>query len=421
MMRPTFTVAFALLLSLAAPARAQISATLVASGLAEPLYLAQPAGDPRLFVIERGGTMRILEGGVVQATPFLDLSAKISNPFGGEGGLLGLVFAPDYATSGVFYVYYTGHSATSAVDMQSVVSRFTVPGDPLTATSVDAGLETPIFTLDQPYTNHNGGTLAIRNGWLYLGLGDGGGSGDPEDRAQVDASPFGKMLRLDLSIASPTTDDWRVFAKGLRNPYRYSFDRATGDLYIGDVGQATEEEIDAVPADAIDAVLPDAGPGFNFGWDVMEGALCFDDPFDMPPGPDPSEPLCNDPGFTDPIHVYDHLDGLPGAVVGGAVYRGSASPAMRGDYFFADWALSLLFRLRWSAAGGLETFEEITGIPVDAGQILQPVAITEDAAGELYIVGRFGQIHRLVPEPGAAAGSIAAIAALVWCRRHARS
>jgi hypothetical protein len=375
-----------------------VCAERVAFGFTAPVYLAAPAGDPRLFVVERAGRIRIVENGVVQAQAFLDIASAVNDDV--EGGLLGLAFAPDYATSGVFYVYYTAFSESSAADMRSVVSRFTVTGDPATSNDADEASETPIFELDQPYPNHNGGTIAIRDGFLYFGLGDGGQGGDPEERAQDDASLFGKMLRLDLALADPTTEDWTVWAKGLRNPFRFSFDRATGDLYIGDVGQREQEEVDAVP--------DGAAPGLNFGWDVMEGNLCFADG-----APEPNEPPCNDPSLFDPTFTYDHPGDIPGAIAGGAVYRGGRSPSLRGWYFFADTTRTLFFRLRWTAAGGLLESEELTGrIQVDAGSLLQPVAIAEDGVGELHVVGLNGQIHRLVPEPAAALGGLVSLAAL---------
>lgn len=411
-MLPALVVAFGLSLLLAAPAVAQLSGELVASGLSESVFLAGPVADDRLFVVERAGTIRIVDDGVTLDPPFLDIGVAVNGD--GEGGLLGLVFAPDYATSGAFYVYYLGFSESSPVDMRSIVSRFTVTGDPATSTDADESSETEIFTLDQPYTNHNGGTVAIRDGFLYLGLGDGGDGGDPLDRAQNDASLFGKMLRLDLATESPTTGDWEIWAKGLRNPYRFSFDRGTGDLYIGDVGQAAQEEIDAVPADA--------APGLNFGWDVMEGTACFDD---EGPSPDPSELPCFDESFVEPIFTYPNPGGeVPAAIVGGSVYRGSRSPSLRGIYFFADATRlpSRLFFLRWTAAAGLLEADEITGeVPVDAGMLFQPAAISEDGRGELYIVGRGGNIHRLVPEPGAIASALTALVALSLRIRSRRS
>jgi glucose/arabinose dehydrogenase len=387
---------FAALALLAVSAFAQPTAVRVASGLDEPVYLTAPKDDDRLFAVERSGTIRIIENGVGRSPAFLDISTEVNTD--GEGGLLGLAFAPDYAATGVFYVYYTGFSGTSPANLQSVVSRFTVVGDPATSTDADESKEAPIFTLDQPYNNHNGGTVAIRGDFLYLALGDGGLGGDPQDRAQDDTSRFGKLLRLDLHIADPGNGDWVTWAKGLRNPFRFGFDRETGDLYIGDVGQDTQEEVDAVPADA--------PAGLNFGWDVMEGTTCFD--------PGPGKLPCSDPSFFVPTFTYpDPLGDTPAAVIGGAVYRGSQSPSLRGTYFFADGTTTRLFTMRWTAAGGLLDTEEITGeVPVDVGAIFLPAAIAEDGHGELYVVSRNGQIHRLVPEPSAVLAALAGLGAI---------
>ncbi|MCI0634418.1 MAG: PQQ-dependent sugar dehydrogenase, partial [Actinobacteria bacterium] len=254
---------------------------LVASGLVSPLFVAAPDGDARLFVVERAGRLRVVEGGATLPTPFLDIQSQISTD--GEGGLLGLAFAPDYAQSGLFYVYYTN---TPAGD--SVVARFAVSADPNVANPAS---QTVLLTIDQPagLTNHKGGTLAFGpDDFLWFATGDGGGSFDPAERAQDRLSLLGKMLRLDPSpLFAPDSievsgeiyripadnpflsdDETRdeIWALGFRNPYRWSFDRETGDLWIGDVGQGAREEVDFEPAG-------DPG-GRNYGWDVMEGKIC---------------------------------------------------------------------------------------------------------------------------------------------------
>lgn len=396
------------LLSFAAgTAHAQVSAVRIATGLDTPIYLTAPAGDARLFIVERGGTIRVWQNGSVLATPFLDLSPQINDAI--EGGLLGLAFAPDYATSGVFWVYFTGFDGIGPTNMVSVVARFTASGDPATSNVANAQSQTEIFSLHQPAQNHNGATLQIRDGFLYLGLGDGGASGDT---AQDDQLLFGKLLRIDLATAAAaaTTNDWEVYAKGLRNPYRFSFDRTTGDLYIGDVGAAAMEEVNAVAADE--------PPGLNFGWNVMEGTLCND--------PDPGEPPCNSPLFTPPIFTYPHPNGGV-CVTGGAVYRGNDSPTLRGTYFFGDACSGQLFSLRWTPGAGLIESTELTGdIPTDVGTIGNPAAFGEGGDGELYVVdGAFfsgtGEVYRLVPEPGAlslGAGAVAAVASFARIRRR---
>jgi glucose/arabinose dehydrogenase len=404
--RGAFVAAFALVMALqASGASAQGAAVLIEGAFANPIYAAAPAGDPRLFIVERDGTIRVLTDGAVLDTPFLDIRDAVANPSGSEGGLLGLAFASDYEQSGVFYVYYTGDvDPSGGVTLESRVSRFTVsPTTPNVANSQ----ETVLFRLEQPYTNHNGGTIAIRDGFLYLGLGDGGSAGDPEDRAQNDSSPFGKMLRFDLSQQQvPWTPE--TWAKGLRNPFRFSFDRGTGDLYIGDVGQNNLEEIDAEPADS-------STGGRNYGWDVKEGTNCFD--------PDPGEPSCTDPSLVPPIHEFDHGDGNC-AVTGGTVYRGNASPSLRGLYFFSDYCSARIWTLRWNRTTGIaEEFTDRTSeFPPSSGgpTILQPVAITEDGHGELILVSLLGNVYRLVPEPGTDMLGAAAFAALASLARRER-
>jgi glucose/arabinose dehydrogenase len=326
----------------------------------------------------------------------------------GEGGLLGLAFAPDFATSGHFYVYYTGVlGSTPPCELESRVSRFTVNGDPASSNDASEASEQVFYRLEQPYANHNGGTIAIRDGWLYLALGDGGSGGDPEDRAQDDTSPFGKMLRFDLDDTSPPWQP-QQWAKGFRNPFRFSFDRETGDLYLGDVGQDFLEEIDVEPADA--------GPGLNYGWDVKEGSDCYEDP-------DPGEPPCNDPSLVDPVFEYEHVGGgCSGAVTGGVVYRGDASPALRGRYFFGDYCRSKFWTLRWNpSTGEAEDVQDHTGaIATDVGTIASPTGIGEDGFGEIHIADPGGEVFRLVPAPGAGALGAAAAAALAALRAGGR-
>ncbi|MBS1104940.1 MAG: PQQ-dependent sugar dehydrogenase [Deltaproteobacteria bacterium] len=399
-------LAFALSMQ-ASAASAQGAAVPVAFSFSAPTYAAAPAGDARLFIVERAGVIRVLQDGAALGTPFLDISDRVAIPPFSEAGLLGLVFAPDYTQSGVFFLYYTGDGDPSAgFTLESRVSRFTASGDPATSNVADPQ-ETILFRVEQPAFNHNGGTLAIRDGWLYLGLGDGGGAGDPEERAQNDASPLGKMLRFDLSQqALPWTPE--TWAKGLRNPFRFSFDRSTGDLYIGDVGQSAIEEIDAERADT--------PGGRNYGWDVMEGSRCFPDG-----GPDPGEPECNDASLVLPIHEYAH-DGGTCSVTGGAVYRGSASPSLRGLYFFSDFCSARIWTLRWNRATGIaEDVSDRTGeFPTGAAAISQPVAITEDGAGELVLVSLSGSVYRLIPEPGTTLLGGVALSVLAGFARRAR-
>jgi glucose/arabinose dehydrogenase len=401
----------ALLALTATPVRAvtdplPVSATRIASGLAEPMYATAPAGDPRLFILERNGTIRVLQNGSVLSTPFLDISSEVETreSVGGEGGLLGMVFAPDYATSGVFYVYYTAPDPTATQSgIKSRVSRFTVSGDPATSNVADPGSEQVLFELQQPYDNHNGGTLGIRGGYLYLGLGDGGSGGDPQDRAQNDAVLFGKMIRLDLSKSNPSTGDWQIWDKGFRNPFRWSFDAMTEDLYIGDVGQSSMEEVDVEPSDS-------AG-GLNYGWHIMEGTNCY-------ASPAPGEPACNDPSLVLPIYEYTHVDGNC-AIIGGSVYRGNLYLPLRGSYFFTDLCRSnLLWSLVWDGAGGTVGPVLTHTVVPDHGSFSSIVAITQDGTGELDAVSQGGDVFRLVPEPASGVSVLTAAGALLALARR---
>jgi len=405
-MRVTFPKVAWLLAALAGAAAldaqaAGLSAERIATGLSHPVFATAPRDDARVFIVEIGGTIRILENGAVLDTPFLDISGEVN--IHGEAGLLSLAFPPDYAQTGIFYVYYTGSSQTAASGLESRVARFSVQGDPASSNVADASSEQIIFRVDQPFSNHNGGTVAIRSGFLYLGLGDGGNADDePFNNAQHDTTPLGKMMRLDLSIASPTTGDWTQWAKGLRNPFRYSFDRQTGDLYIGDVGQGAWEEVDVEPADS--------PGGRNYGWAVMEGDACFKSVSGAPP--------CNDPSLTLPVYVYPHPASPPPcgvAETGGSVYRGSRSPSLHGVYFFSDYCLGRIWTLTWDGDGGtVGPVDDVTGeIVPDAGTLQHLTAVSEDGAGELLFVDLDdGDVFRLVPEPTAGVLGLAALVAL---------
>jgi glucose/arabinose dehydrogenase len=249
-----------------------------------------------------------------------------------------------------------------------------------------------------------------------MGFGDGGSQGDPNEHAQNPSSLLGKMLRLDVDFVNPT-DDYlipndnpfvgqpgldEIWAVGFRNPFRFSFDRQTGDLYIGDVGGSDREEVDVEPAG-------DPG-GNNYGWDVMEGTLCHE-------APDPGEPACNAPSLTLPIHEYDHNDGL--AITGGVVYRGSAVPELVGQYLFSDSSSARLWTLEWDGAGGVvgPVLDRTADFDPDQGTIGSVVAIGEDSDGELYIVDIGGEVFR-VPEPGQALLAAVGAGVLAAARRR---
>jgi glucose/arabinose dehydrogenase len=300
------------------------------SGLTAPLAVTH-AGDNtgNLYVVEQAGRIRVIDNSTLLPTPFLDISARVLS--GGEQGLLGLAFPPGYATTGRFYVNYT-----RVPDGSTVIARFQVTANPDLA---DPNSEEMLLVIPQPAANHNGGQLAFGpgDGYLYVGMGDGGGGGDLSNNAQNDNVLLGKILRIDVEsgavpYAIPPTNPFmqtpgargEIWALGLRNPWRFSFDRQTGDLYIADVGQNLFEEVDFQPA---------ASPGGeNYGWRIMEGAHCFGDP------------ACNTAGSVLPVAEYDHGQGC--SITGGFVYRGQAYPRIQGVYLYADFCSGRLWGLK---------------------------------------------------------------------------
>lgn len=346
----------------------------IASGLAFPLYLTSPPDDDRLFIAEKGGVIRVIKGGALLTEPFLDLSSRVSGR--AEQGLLGLAFAPDYASSGRFFVHYTD------LDGNTRVSLFRVSDDPDRA---DASSESAVLRVDQPGPAHNGGQILFGpDGLFYIGLGDGTSrDGNDQGRAQSLADLFGSILRIDVSSGSgytvPPDNPFvgtagarpEIWSYGFRNPWRFSFDRGTGDLFIGDVGEQRWEEIDRAPA------ADGAGRGVNYGWSRMEGDQCVVEG-------------CDQSGITLPLVQYDHTEGC--AITGGYVYRGLAIPALQGQYFYADFCEGWVKSIR--AAGD-------PGPPVDWPALSPGDNITsfgEDAAGELYIVTGGGGVFKIVPQ-----------------------
>ena len=395
-------------------AQGQASAVLVASGLSQPLYATAPAGDARLFVVEEAGRIRIVKNGALLTTAFLDISSRVSTA--GEGGLLGMAFPSDYATSGLFYVYYTDLAS------DSVVSRFSVTGN---ADVADPNSEEILLFIDQPagQTNHRGGTLHFGpDGFLWFATGDGGGSNDPDERAQDPQSLLGKMLRVDVGpfpsesyripadnpfVASAPRDE--IWALGLRNPFRWSFDRLNGDVWIGDVGQAALEEVDFEPAD-------EPG-GRNYGWDVMEGTSCNgNDPAPSPP--------CNDSTLTLPIHDYSSAPpSNECSVIGGFVYRADPS-ALAGLYFFGDYCTGRVWTLN---PANLAVVDRTAELGAAAGAGFNLVGFGEDGFGRLLLVQRGnGAVYRIgpppPPPPGCGIGPelVAALLALAGLRRARR-
>jgi glucose/arabinose dehydrogenase len=331
----------------------------LAAGLDAPIFLTSAPGDSiRLFVVEQGGTIRIIRHESLRATPFLDFSDSVSH--GGEQGMLGLAFAPDYATSGAFYV----HTTDPAGDIRLL--RFKVSGDPNVA---DPASGVTILAFPHPEDNHNSGMIAFGNdGYLYIGSGDGGGGGDPLETGQDPSDLLGAILRIDVSgdsagYAIPGSNPFvgdsgfapEIWAYGLRNPWRFSFDRTTHELWIGDVGQNAYEEVDRLPAGV---------GGQNLGWDVMEGTHCFE----------PSTG-CEDASLRAPVTDYGHDLGC--TVIGGDVYRGTAQPALVGGYVFGDYCSGRVWTID-PAGDGYRS-------PVQVAQTTTNIsAFGEDEAGELF-------------------------------------
>jgi glucose/arabinose dehydrogenase len=340
----------------------------------QPITIIQPPGEDSIwFLLEKGG--RVLKFDNNNATAFtievIDLSQSVNDS--GEGGLLGIAFHPSFSGSGDIFLYYTETGPDPSIPLVSNVSRFVMGTDGI----IDSNSESVIFSIDQPETNHNGGDIKFGpDGFLYLSLGDGGGSGDPDGNAQDTTTLLGSMLRIDVDGGSPyaipagnvfassSTDMPEIYAWGLRNPWRFSFDELTGDLWAGDVGQGAWEEIDLVIS------------GGNYGWNIKEGDHCFSPPAG-----------CDDSGLIDPVHEYGRTEGH--SVTGGYVYRGSAMPAFQGYYFFADWV-----------SGDLWGFETSAGLPevtLLADTDMRIVSFAQDGNLELYVVDYSGGgIYRLV-------------------------
>lgn len=339
----------------------------VASGFDHPVWAGSPPGDARLFVVEQPGRIRIVENGRVLPEPFLDLTDRVRD--GGERGLLSVAFHPDYAHNGLLFVNYTDKRGDTNV------VRFHVSSDPDRA---DRGSARPILFVEQPYANHNGGLVMFGpDGMLWIGMGDGGSAGDPHGNGQNPHVLLAKMLRIDVNHGDPYAiprdnpyADGRagrpeIWAIGLRNPWRFSFDRPSGLLVIADVGQNAWEEVDAVSARAA---------GLDFGWRLMEGRHCYR----------PAE--CDPTGLTQPVLEYGHDQGC--SITGGFVYRGRRHPELQGRYFFADYCQGWVRSAIVSAGGArdVRAFGDVGG---------QVTSFGEDGAGELLVVVYDGRILRI--------------------------
>jgi glucose/arabinose dehydrogenase len=330
----------------------RLKLTRVATGLDAPDHLASTPGEPdRLYVVEQPGRIRVIENGRLSPQPFLDITSAVQA--GGEQGLLSVAFHPDYADNGLFYVDYTD------LDGNTRVVEFEARGSEAPARKRE------LLFVEQPYANHNGGQLAFGpDGRLYVGMGDGGSGGDPENRAQNLGERLGKLLSLDVDQGG---SDWRIEGYGLRNPWRFSFDRETGDLWIGDVGQGEWEEIDHTPQ---------GEPGLeNYGWDVFEGRQRYEDKDPNPRG-----------RLVMPVAEYSHDHGC--SVTGGFVYRGEAIPAAQGRYFYGDYCSGNVWSLALSDP-------KATGIRRHRFRVAALSSFGEDAAGELYLVSLEGNVFRL--------------------------
>ncbi len=419
----------------------------VVTGLSSPVYaIADPTDNSRVFVVEKVGRVRVVVNGVLQATPFIDVSGVLPPSTGSatingtvynfagysEQGLLGLAFAPDYATSGTLYInltarrYDTVPATPTSADYswgcgtggtnctindlgRSMICKVQrSAGSPLVSTTPTItllGQLDPIIQYDQPYVNHNGGNLQFGpDGMLYIGTGDGGSGNDPGNRALNRNNILGKMLRIDPSgddFPADASKDYRIpagnpyiaggglpeiWAVGLRNPWRYSFDRLTGDLWIADVGQNVWEEVNVVPGNG--------GPGRNYGWRVREGLVATGI---SAGGNDVSN-------LTDPVYVYDHgastTQGF--SITGGFVYRGKAIPSWRGRYFFSDYVTDRI----WSGRminGVFSDFQDVTAALSNLGttstlMIRDISSYGEDNDGELFVVQLNGRIRKIVPQ-----------------------
>lgn len=340
-------------------------------GLDEPVYLTHANdGTGALYIVEQKGKVLVYQNGELRDTPFFDITARVGSD-ANEQGLLSIAFSPSYTKDSLFYVNYTDKSG------DTIVSRFTATKD---RSAGDSKTELRIIKIDQPYGNHNGGLIKFGpDGMLYIGMGDGGSAGDPQNNAQNLKNLLGKMLRIDVSKATraapytipkdnpkwKTGEKAEIWSYGLRNPWRFSFDRATGDLFIADVGQNAYEEVNYQPAKK---------GGQNYGWRPREGFEKYD-----------AEKKAT---FTDPVTQYPHADGC--SVTGGYVYRGKAMPGLTGTYVYGDYCQGTIWQLKRAADGKWVNAELFA-------DNLRIASFGEDEAGEVYVVDHGGAIYKMQP------------------------
>ncbi len=359
----------------AVPAKlaAKVKLELVTSDTTEALALVAVPGEPvgRLFVVEKRGPIRILKGKTIEPKPFLDLTGKVSlwKRENSEQGLLGMAFHPRYKDNGRFYIHYTD------LDWKTRVVEYKVRADD--PNQADPASAKDLLVRHQPYDNHNGGHLEFGpDGKLYVLLGDGGSGGDPHYLAQNPRTLLGKMVRFDVDAEKPAPE---VIGSGLRNPWRYSFDRKTGDLYIADVGQNVFEYVHFLPAKKV------KGPT-NFGWNTVEGKHCF------------QAEKCNRKGYTQAVLEYPHSEGC--SITGGYTYRGKAIPELAGAYFYSDYCTAILRSFRIKNGKAVDSWDWKQALDPDS-QIAQVASFGEDQDGEIYVVTHAKAIYKIVPRiPG---------------------
>jgi len=348
-------------------------APFLSAGLSSPVFLTQPVDDARIFVVEQAGRIRIVKNGVLQPTPFLDISSRVLS--GGERGLLSVAFDPLHASNRYFYVYFT-----TQPNGDIRIERFTTTANPDVADPASSKLI--ITAPHSTYSNHNGGLLTFGPDFnLYAGLGDGGSGGDPLGNGQNFNSLLGSLIRLDVAhgdpYAIPSDNPFvgqanhraEIWAKGLRNPWRYAFDAVTGMLYIADVGQDAHEEVDVEPATT---------GGLNYGWNITEGLSCY------------NATACNKTGLTDPVIDYPHTGGAC-SITGGYVYRGVAIQGLQGHYLYSDYCAGFLKSFRYSNGAAVD--QKDWGITSSA-----VTSFGQDAVGELYLISG-NNIFKIVQGP----------------------
>jgi glucose/arabinose dehydrogenase len=348
-----------------------ITLSTVVSGLSSPVGMESAHdGTGRFFVLQQAGIIRIVQNGAVSPTPFLDISALVES--GGEKGLLGLAFHPSFSTNRKFYVDYTRRTG---MQLQTIIAEYLVSAS--NPNAVDTSTARTLLTIDQPFDNHNGGQLAFgADGFLYIGMGDGGSGGDPQGNGQNTNALLGKILRIDVNTTSagkpygiPAGNPFaasggapEVYAYGFRNPWRFSFDSATSRLFVGDVGQDAFEEVDIVEI------------GKNYGWNVMEGTHCY------------GASTCSATGLIPPITDYPHSEGQ--SVTGGFVYRGAAIPGMVGRYIFADFISGKIWILTESGTTWNRTLALSTGRGISS--------FARDDNNEVYVIDYAGNVLKVV-------------------------